>query len=57
MTLCAQLEFGYRESLSLEAMQIRFERYGEKPAIGSMLRKLDEALIGTVLIGLAHMMT
>ena len=57
MTLCAQLEFGYRESLSLEAMQIRFERYGEKPAIGSMLRKLDEALIGTVLIGLAHTMT
>ena len=42
-----QLEFGYGKSLSLEVTQMRFERYGKIPTIGSMLRKLDEALIGT----------
>ena len=47
MTLYAQLEFGRGERLSLEATQMRFEHYGKIPTIGSMLRKLDEALIGT----------
>ena len=35
------------ERLSLEATQMRFEHYGKIPTIGSTLRKLDEALIGT----------
>ena len=48
MTLDAQLEIGYREGLSLEATQIRFERCGKIPTIGCRLGKLDGALIGTL---------